>query len=166
MSIRLFYDRWPQYNRRLIETIGGLSDEQLALRPSPEHWPVWALVGHVAGTRVYWLCQVLHEPGAEATPFVDPWSDGWEDHPEHPRTADELVEALQSTFAIVDRILDAWTPEMLSDEFERFYLDQRQVHTRTSVVQRLMTHEAYHGGEISQTLGVEGLDPVYIWRPY
>ena len=55
---------------------------------------------------------------------------------------------------------------MLSDEFERFYLDQRQVHTRTSVVQRLMTHEAYHGGEISQTLGVEGLDPVYIWRPY
>jgi len=166
MTIRLFYDRWPQYNRRLIETIGALSDEQLALRPSDEHWPIWALVGHTAGTRVYWLCTVLGEPGADATPFTDPSGDGWEDHPDHPRSAAELVGALESTYAVIDGVLDRWTPDDLAVEFERWYADQRQVHTRTSVLQRLMTHEAYHGGEISQTLGIEGLDPVYIWRAY
>jgi uncharacterized damage-inducible protein DinB len=166
MSIRLFYDRWPQYNRRLMETVGALTDEQLALRPSPEHWPVWALVGHVAGTRVYWLCTVLGEPGAEATPFTDPGGDGWEDDLDHPRTAQEVLGALETTYAVIDGVLDRWTPDDLAVDFERWYGDQRQLHSRTSVLQRLMTHEAYHGGEISQTLGIEGLDPVYIWRPY
>ena len=55
---------------------------------------------------------------------------------------------------------------MLEVEFERMWGETRQVHTRTSVLQRLLTHEAYHGGEISQTLGLHGLDPVYIWMPY
>ena len=32
MTIRLFYDRWPQYNRRLTEIVGAMSDEQLAIR--------------------------------------------------------------------------------------------------------------------------------------
>jgi uncharacterized damage-inducible protein DinB len=164
MSIRLFYDRWPQYNRRLVETLRGLDAEQLALRAQPEHWPVWAIAGHVAGTRVYWLCQVLGEPGAERTPFTDPWNDGWEDDLEHPRSADELVGALESTFAVIDGVLDRWTPEDLSVEFERWYADQRQVHSRTSVLQRLLTHEAYHDGEIALALGAHHLDPVYIWR--
>jgi hypothetical protein len=54
---------------------------------------------------------------------------------------------------------------MLSTEFERWYGDQRQVHTRTSVLQRVLTHEAYHDGEVALALGAHHLDPVYIWRP-
>ena len=53
---------------------------------------------------------------------------------------------------------------MLGVEFERHFRDERQVHTRTSVLQRLLTHDAYHDGEIAQTLGVHGIEPVYIWR--
>ncbi len=64
MTIRAFYDRWPQYNRRLIEAIAPLTDEQLALRAAPDHWPIWAIVGHVAGTRVYWLCSMAGEAGS------------------------------------------------------------------------------------------------------
>ena len=30
MTIRLFYDRWPQYERRLVESIRDLTPEQLA----------------------------------------------------------------------------------------------------------------------------------------
>jgi uncharacterized damage-inducible protein DinB len=59
MSILRFYDRWPQYNRRLTEVIGAMTDEQLAIRPSPERWPIWATVGHTAGVRPYWLSTVL-----------------------------------------------------------------------------------------------------------
>ncbi len=166
MTIRAFYDRWPQYNRRLIEAIASLTDEQLAIRPSPEHWPIWAIVGHLAGTRVYWLCAVAGEPGYESTPWPGLPEEGWEDDLAHPRSAAELVGALETTFAIIDRLLDAWTPEMLTEEFERFYRDERQVHSRTSILQRLLTHDAYHDGELALALGSHDLAPVYIWRAY
>jgi uncharacterized damage-inducible protein DinB len=164
MSIRLFYDRWPQYNRRLTEIVGAMTPEQLAITPGPDRWPIWATVGHTAAARVYWLCGVLEEPGAETTPFIEPLTgEGWEDDLDHPRSADELVMALDTTWAIVDRCLDRWTPEMLEETVERFYRDQRQLHQRTSIVQRLLTHEAYHCGELSQTLGIAGLPQIDLW---
>jgi uncharacterized damage-inducible protein DinB len=166
MPIRPFYDRWPQYNRRLTEVVGAMSDEQLAVRPAPDLWPIWATVGHTAAARVYWLCGVLGEPGADTTPFIDPWSgEGWEDDLDHPRGAAELVNALDTTWAIVNRCLDEWTPAMLEETVERLSGDQRQVHSRASIVQRLLTHEAYHCGELSQTLGIHGLPQIDLWRP-
>ena len=54
--------------------------------------------------------------------------------------------------------------EMLADPFERTIFDTHQIHSRGSILQRLMTHEAYHGGELAIALGSHGLDPVYIWR--
>jgi uncharacterized damage-inducible protein DinB len=166
MSIRLYYDRWPQYNRRLTEIVGAMTDEQLAIRPSPDLWPIWATVGHTAAARVYWLCGVLGEPGAASTPFADPMSgDGWEDDLDHPRGADELTSALITTWAIIDRCLDRWTPAMLEETVERLYGDQRQVHSRASILQRLLTHEAYHCGELSQTLGIRELPQIDLWRP-
>jgi uncharacterized damage-inducible protein DinB len=165
MSIRRFYDRWPQYNRRLTEIVGAMSDEQLAIRPSPERDPIWATVGHTAGARTYWLCGVLGEPGAETTPWPDASGQGWEDDLDHPRTASELVWALDTTWAIVDGCLDRWTPELLDETVERRSADRVQVHTRSSIVQRLLTHEAYHCGELSQTLGIHRLPQIDLWRP-
>lgn len=164
MSIRRFYDRWPQYNRRLTEVVGAMTDEQLAIRPAPKRDPIWATVGHTAAGRTYWLCGIVGEPGAETTPWPDSDGDGWEDHLDHPRSAPELVWALDSTWAIVDRCLDRWTPEMLDETIERRYGDQVQVHSRASILQRLLTHEAYHCGELSQTLGIEGLPQIDLWR--
>jgi uncharacterized damage-inducible protein DinB len=164
MPIRPFYDRWPQYNRRLTEVVAAMSDEQLAIRPSPDGWPIWATVGHTAAARVYWLCGVVGEPGAETTPFPDPMSGlGWEDDLDHPRDAAELVVALDTTWAIIDRCLDQWTPAMLEETVERPMDGERQVHSRGSIVQRLLTHEAYHCGELSQTLGIHGLPQIDLW---
>jgi uncharacterized damage-inducible protein DinB len=166
MTIRPFYDRWPQYNRRLSEVVGAMTDEQLAIQPAPDRWPIWATVGHTVSARVYWLCGIVGEPGAETTPWADPVNDeGWEDDLTHPRTAEELVGVIGSTWAIVDGVLDRWTPEMLGEDIERFYGETRQVHSRSSILQRLLTHEAYHCGELSQTLGIAGLPQVDLWRP-
>jgi uncharacterized damage-inducible protein DinB len=164
-TIRPFYGMWPQYNRRLREVIAAMTAEQLAIRPAPDRWPIWATVGHTAGTRVYWLCRIVGEPGAEATPFDPDSEEGWEDDLDHPRSSEELAEALDSTWRIIDGVLDRWTPEMLVDEIERRYLDSVQVHTRSSILQRIMTHEAYHCGELSQTLGIHDLTQIDLWRP-
>ncbi len=170
MSVRQFFDQWPQYNRRLTEVVAQLSDEALAITPAgdpprDDHtWPIWGTVGHTAGVRVYWLCGVAGEPGYEATPFPDPQSDmGWEDFPDHPRNASELVGALESTWAIVDGVLDRWTPELLAQPIERVFDGRTTMHTRGEILQRLFTHEAYHCGELSQTLRLHGLPQVDLW---
>jgi hypothetical protein len=163
MTLRPAFDMWPQYNRRLRDVIAGMTDEQLAIRPSPRLWPIWATVGHTAGTRVYWLCDVIGEPGAETTPFATGAEIGWEDDLDHPRTADELVNALGTSFALIDGCLDRWTPDMLSDEIPRTYGGKTKVHTRSSILQRLFSHDAYHCGELSQTLGIHGLPQIDLW---
>ncbi len=163
--IRLAYGMWPQYNRRLRDVIGEMSPEQLAIRPSADGWPIWATVGHTAGARVYWLCEIAGEPGLETTPFTDVAGGGWEDDLDHPRAADELVVALDSTFAIVEDCLDRWTTDMLADPIRRAYAGVTQEHTRGSIVQRLFSHDAYHCGELSQTLGIHALPQIDLWRP-
>ena len=163
-STRSVYGMWPQYTRRMRDVIGSMTTEQLAIRPSPDGWPIWATVGHTAGMRVYWLCEVAGEPGADETPFTDVATNGWEDDLDHPRGADELVTALDSTWRIVDACLGRWTLETLTDEVRRSYGGTVQVHTRGSILQRMFSHEAYHCGELSQTLGIHKLPQIDLWR--
>jgi uncharacterized damage-inducible protein DinB len=163
-SIRPFYDMWPQYNRRLRDVVAAMTPAQLAVRPAPDLWPIWATVGHTCGGRVYWLCDVIGEPGAGTTPFGGGAELGWEDDLDHPRGPEELAEALDSTFRIVERCLDEWTPEMLGDVIERTYAGTTQRHTRSSILQRIFSHDAYHCGELSQTLGIHELPQIDLWR--
>lgn len=163
-SIGPFYADWRGYNDRVIAHLRGLSTDDLALRSSPahDHWPVWAIAAHAAATRVYWLCSVLGEPGAETTPFTDPSGFAWEDEPDVPRSAEELVRAWTSTWAVVQACLDRWTPAMLDETFRREGRSGVQLHSRQSVLMRCITHEAYHAGEIALIEGMHGrpqLDP-------
>jgi len=52
---------------------------------------------------------------------------------------------------------------MLADELRRTWNGDGSVHTRDSVVQRLFSHDAYHCGELSQTLGIAGLTQIDLW---
>src|SRR3982074_3663444 len=100
-----FYEGWRFTNDRLIQRIGKLSAEELGLRAAPNLWPIWAIAAHAAMVRVYWLCNVFKESGAEPPQFTNPANDGWEDDLSHPRGAGELVPALQSTWTIVQDCL-------------------------------------------------------------
>ena len=53
---------------------------------------------------------------------------------------------------------------MLNQAVERIKDGQRQIHSRSSILQRMLTHDAYHCGELSQTLGIHGLPQVDLWR--
>lgn len=170
-TVATFYEGFHLGTAALVAALRPLSDEQLRLAIRPG-WPIWASASHVAGTRVYWLCLVFREPGIEATPFagLDLSTSGWEDDLAHPRRADELVEALESSWTIVERCLRSWTPEMLTGEARRTRGDKVQIHTRQSVLMRLITHDAFHCGEISLALGAHGLGgdspngPIDMWQ--
>ena len=165
-SVGRFFDGWQTYNERIVEVVRHLSAADLQVKPAPDGWPIWATVGHTAGARVYWLCGVFGEPGADTTPFPDSTTGiGWEDDLDTPRTAAELTEALESTWRIVARCLEQWTPDMLFEPFDRQSGKKTQVHTRQSVLVRMLSHDAYHSGELSQTLGIHGLPQIDLWRP-
>ena len=53
---------------------------------------------------------------------------------------------------------------MVDEIVERQYAGTVQSHSRSSILQRLLTHEAYHCGELSQTLGIHGLPQIDLWR--
>jgi uncharacterized damage-inducible protein DinB len=162
-SLAPLFPDWGQYNDRLIAAVRDLSTDQLAIRASPDHFPIWALTAHTAGARTFWLCTVIGEPGIERTPFTDPTGFGWEDDPDHPRDAAELVGALESTWSVVADCLARWMVASLDDVVERRGATGIQYHTKASILSRLMTHDAFHAGEISQLLGVHRLPEIDLW---
>ncbi|MPZ99390.1 MAG: hypothetical protein GEU80_08655 [Dehalococcoidia bacterium] len=163
-TIRPAYSMWPQYNRRLRDVVAAMTDEHLAIRPTPERWPLWATVGHAACQRVFWLCDFAGEPGAETTPFTDAAHNcPGDDDLDHPMSAGALVEALDSSFRIVEGCLDRWTLDMLAEVIRREDYGPGWVHTRGSVIQRVFSHDIHHSAELNETLGLAGLPQIDLW---
>lgn len=162
--VRAAYGSWPSVNRRLRDGVLPLTDAQLALRPAPGRWPLWATVGHLACQRVFWLCDFAGEPGAEMTPFTNAAYDcPGDDDLQHVLSAGRLVEALDSTFRIVEAFLDRWTVDDLSEELRHPEWGDGRIHTRGFVIQRVFSHDIYHIAELNEALGAAGLPQIDLW---
>lgn len=163
-TIRAAFGVWPHYNRRLRDVVGAMSDAQLAIRPEPERWPLWATVGHLACQRVFWLCDVAGEPGADTTPFTNAAYDcPGDDDLEHVLGPAALTDALDSSFAIVERCLDRWTVGSLQDDLRHPDWERHSRHSRGWVIQRVLAHDIAHIVELNETLGRHGLPQVDLW---
>ena len=163
-TIRPAYSLWPQHNQAIIEVISGLSPAQLSIRPSPERWPLWATVGHLACQRVFWLGDFAGVPGKEETPFTNAaFNCPGDDDLETVLGPADLVAALTTTFRLIDTCLDTWTVESLAEEIRRPDFGPDWVKTRGEVVQRVYSHDVWHAGQVAQTLGINGLPKVDIW---
>jgi uncharacterized damage-inducible protein DinB len=163
-SVAPFYADWRRYNERVVDHLRGLSAEDLGLRaPGLDHWPIWAIAAHTVGARVYWLCHVFGEPGVETTPFPDPTGLGWEDELEVVRSGDEVVGAWESTWGVIQGCLDRWTPDRLGEVVRREGRSGIEEHSRQSILLRLITHEAYHSGEIALIEGIHGRPQLDLW---
>jgi hypothetical protein len=164
LTIRAAFSTWPDYDRNLRTVVGGLTAEQLAMQPTSERWPLWATVGHLACQRVFWLCDVAGEPGADTTPFTNAgYSCPGDDDLEHVLSPEQLVAALESTFRIVERCLDQWTVESLREVIRHPEWDESWVHTRGAIVQRVFAHDVSHVTELNETLGRAGLQQIDLW---
>lgn len=164
LTIRPAYRTWPTFNRRLRDVLGAMTVEQLALQPSPDRWPIWATAGHAACQRVFWLCDFAGEPGADTTPFTNAAYDcPGDDDLDHPLDGAALVEALDSSFRIIESCLDGWTLDMLDEEVHRRWDTEERVHSRGWVLQRMFAHDIYHSAELNETLGIAGLPQIEFW---
>ena len=164
-SIRPAFAGWPTLNAAMRDSVAGLSDEDLVRTAGPGRWPLWAVIGHLACQRVFWLCDFAGEPGADTTPFTNAkWSCPGDEDLDNVLTADQLVCALDSTVAIVDRVLDTWTIDGLADVIDHSDWDPSWVHTRGFVIDRVHSHDLWHAAEANEILAAAGLTPIDPWR--
>lgn len=166
-ALSAFYEGWAGHQKRLLDALRPLTDEQLGLRPGPEQWAIWQLASNMAGGRAYWLHDVLGEGEAgvrqmfrvAGTTVPDlPLEDaGWEDDEAHPRSAAELVDAFERTWRLIEDCLRRWSQDDLQLEFSRRRRAQTQTFTRAWVIWHLIEHELQHGAEIAVILRAHGL---------
>ena len=163
-TIRPAFSTWPTYQRRLREVVAAMTEAQLAIQPAPDRWPVWATIGHLACQRVYGLCDIAGEPGAETTRFTNASYDcPGDDDLEHVLTRDDLLEALDSTFRIVEACLDRWTLPMLDEEVRHPEWPAGETQTRGFTIQRSLAHDISHCTELNETFGRAGLPQIDLW---
>jgi hypothetical protein len=164
-AIRPAFGTWPHYNQRLRETVASMTEEQLAIQPSPHRWPAWATVGHTLCQRVFWLCNFAREPGAETTRFTNAAFDcPGDDDLEHVLSSRDLVGAVDDTFRIVDGCLDRWTIDMLDEVISHPEWGEDRTHSRGWVLQRVFSHDVYHCAELNETLSAAGLPQIDLWE--
>jgi hypothetical protein len=75
-----------------------------------------------------------------------------------------VVLALESTFAVVRDCMERWTVDDLAATATRTLGGITVHHPRASLLNRLVTHDAFHAGEISQLLGSHDLPAIDLWR--
>jgi uncharacterized damage-inducible protein DinB len=163
VSVVEHFPEWHRINDLLVRRLPGFSTEALALGRDPQGWPIWAIVSHMAGARIYWLCHHFGEPGSEETPFAG-LTQGWEDTLDHPRSPAELLGAIQSTWRVVTSVLERWNPESLLETVTIAVDSSTVTRSRAWVLARLLMHDAFHCGEISSLLGEHGLPSMDPWE--
>lgn len=164
-GIRAAYPQWAEQNRRLADRVAALAEDELALRPSPDRWPLWASIGHLACQRVFGLCDVAGAPGAAESPFPNAgWNCPGDDDLERVWTSAQLVDALERTFAIVEWCLDTWSTEDLEVVIAHpEWGDDRPPQSRGFSLQRCYGHDVWHTAELNEALGVLGLEQIDFW---
>ncbi|HEU0028522.1 MAG TPA: DinB family protein [Ktedonobacterales bacterium] len=149
-----FYQGWERYQDLLIQAISDLTPEQLNYRTADHLRSIGETVRHIIGARARWLHFVL---GFDGPALVELGRWDRDDMPE--RTSQELTEGLRSSWAVLRDALAGWTSADLAVMVPNVDPDpgEPEEFTRQWVIWHLIEHDLHHGGEITQTLGTQGL---------
>jgi len=150
-SLSHFYQGWKAYQDLLSAALAPLTQEQLALHASPGQRPIWLLTAHIVGARISWFDRMGEVP-AELLPL-----DLWDADDAPPRSAAELIDGLERTWAMIAACLDRWTAADLDTAISYDRQGRTVTRTRQWIIWHIIEHDLHHGGELSLTLGNHGL---------
>ena len=151
-TLDTIYENWKLYQDHLEEAIAPLTDEQLALRAAPHLRSIGENVAHIMGARIGWFTRLLGE-GDDELKSMPRW-----DAPGQPaRSAAELVAGLDRSWKLMADCLARWSSEDMQKTFVREREGKTYELSRNWVIWHLLEHDLHHGGEISLTLGMHGL---------
>lgn len=143
---------WKDYQEQLVVVIQPLSPEQLAFRVAPDLRSVGEIAAHVIGARASWFFEILKEGDDEIAAIAQ-----WDNQNQTLHTAAELVHGLEVTWYLIQIALSRWTPTDLAAPIVLPWLGPEYPITRAFVLWHLLEHDLHHGGEMSHSLGMQGL---------
>lgn len=169
-TLTTFYTAWHTYQDHLKEALAPLTAGQLALRAAPDLRSIGETALHIIGCRLYWFTEFLGEDGGEELQAYAQWNTAALGAPYASGdalalalgapvpTAAELAQALDRTWHFMAACLARWSPDELRqtvpDEVDGTPVDV----PRAWVVWHVLEHDLHHGGEVSLTLGLHGIN--------
>jgi uncharacterized damage-inducible protein DinB len=156
MTLAAVHAGWEVDHQRLVNLIGSLTQEQLALRAAPHLRTVSALASHIVAARARMSHWILQE-GNDDLDALAYWDGADQPAPPAIRPAAELAVGLETTWRVISASLQRCTVADLADSIEWDFRGQTTVFTRGQIIWNLVRHDYHHGGEIMLTLGVHGI---------
>jgi uncharacterized damage-inducible protein DinB len=156
-TLAFFTRGWQNYQNQLSTAIARLSDEQFALRAAPQLRSVGELAAHIIDCRAGWFHYVLEEGGGDLDAFLT-----WDEPGSPMRSASELVSGLEKTWQVMQEVLGRYTLSDLQSTVKDEWEGQISTYTRGWVIWHVMEHDMHHGGELSYSLGMHGLQGIDI----
>jgi uncharacterized damage-inducible protein DinB len=153
---QVFYTEWKRYQDGVKQAIVPLSAEQLRLRAAPDLRTIGENVAHIVATRVGWFMNYMGENDPQVAP-LETWDHS--DKPQPERSAAELAAGMDASWKFMQDRFDRWTPADMTHTFPHDDPEWRDTHvtSRSWVVWHVLEHDLHHGGEVSLTLGIHGL---------
>ena len=146
-TLTTFYTAWKAYQDRLATALAPLTAEQLALRAAPGLRSVGENAAHIIGCRVGWFTETMGEAASADVTEVR-WND---------QSAAELVRGLDLTWHMMTDCLNRWSPADMQQTFPDDWEGEQVQLSRAWIVWHVLEHDLHHGGEVSLTLGIHGL---------
>jgi len=154
-TLDVIYENWRGYQEKLRNAVAPLTDEQLKLQPAPHMWPLGQTVQHIIGVRAGWFSGTLLDEDEAMSEYMS-----WGQRNSPARSAQELVRGLDETWAFLEARLQRWTPDDYAMTFPDEWDGQVYQVSRSWVVYHVLEHDLHHGGELSITLGIHGLEAI------
>jgi uncharacterized damage-inducible protein DinB len=134
------FEGWHAYQKTLIEALAPLDLDQLALRASPKLRTVGEIAVHMVGARTRWFHSLMGEGGDEFKTMGR-----WDRRGAKPRSAEELVNALEATWKGMHEAINSWTPDEWEETWPGEDDTEPEVITRHWVIWHLIGPLKSHG---------------------
>ncbi|MBL8080258.1 MAG: DinB family protein [Anaerolineales bacterium] len=154
-TLEVIYENWRSYNKKLCNSIAPLTNQQISLQPAAHMWPLGQLVQHIISVRAGWFSGTLQDADEAMNAYML-----WGQRDSSRRSAVELVQGLDETWAFIEARLQRWTPADCARTFPDEWDGQKYELSRSWVIYHVMEHDLHHGGEISLLLGMNGLQGI------
>jgi uncharacterized damage-inducible protein DinB len=157
-TLTTFYTSWKAYQDHLKAALAPLTAEQLALRAAPGLRSIGENALHIIGCRAYWFTGFLGEDCGEEMKVYVGWNEVALALGAPVPTAAELAQGLDRTWQFMADCLARWSPVDMHQTFPDDWDSTPVELSRAWVVWHVLEHDLHHGGEISLTLGMNGID--------
>ena len=112
-TLTTFYNGWNDYQSLLIKALTPLTLDQLGMRTAPQLRSIREIVTHMIGARARWFHDLVGEGDLEFAALGT-----WDRKGMQARSAAELVNALETTWRVLQTAIVGWTPAEWDQTYE------------------------------------------------